>query len=146
MEDDQEIVAYMFRRTVPATNLTADDVRWMAGVWRDTIILCRGRFGPGPTLIKAFLDSDAKAVICSTANPPEAQLTSFHGSGDFNALENGKFELGEEEEEIEPPSPGSDWEDSDPEENGNRKGFWDSKEANLSQFVCQLYDALFQEG
>ncbi|KAI4312011.1 hypothetical protein MLD38_036870 [Melastoma candidum] len=150
MEDDQEIGAYMFRRTVPATHLTANDIRWMAGAWRDRIIICTGRVGPGPTLIKAFLDSGAKAVICSTAKPPEPQLTSFNGSGDFNILENGKFELGEEEieeeEEIEPPSTGSDWEDSDPEENGNRKGFWDNEEAELSQFVCQLYDALFQEG
>lgn len=29
MEDDSEIGAYMFRRTVPSMHLTADDVRWM---------------------------------------------------------------------------------------------------------------------
>lgn len=29
MEDDQEIAAYMFRRTVPSMHLTPDDVRWM---------------------------------------------------------------------------------------------------------------------
>ena len=29
MEDDQEIGAYMFRRTVPSMHLTPDDVRWM---------------------------------------------------------------------------------------------------------------------
>lgn len=29
MEDDQEIGAYMFRRTVPSMHLTPDDVRCM---------------------------------------------------------------------------------------------------------------------
>lgn len=29
MEDNQEIGAYMFRRTVPSTHLTPEDVRWM---------------------------------------------------------------------------------------------------------------------
>lgn len=29
MEDDREIGAYMFRRTVPSMHLLADDVRWM---------------------------------------------------------------------------------------------------------------------
>lgn len=29
MEDDQEIAAYMFRRTVPSMHLTPDDVRIM---------------------------------------------------------------------------------------------------------------------
>lgn len=32
MEDDQEIGAYMFRRTVPATHLAADDIRWMVHI------------------------------------------------------------------------------------------------------------------
>lgn len=29
MEDNQEIGAFMFRRTVPAVHLTSEDVRWM---------------------------------------------------------------------------------------------------------------------
>ena len=29
MEDDREIGAYMFRRTVPSMHLVAEDVRWM---------------------------------------------------------------------------------------------------------------------
>ena len=33
MEDDQEIGAYMFRRTVPYMHLTPDDVRWMVCSW-----------------------------------------------------------------------------------------------------------------
>uniref|UniRef100_A0A5B6ZNM3 Patatin n=1 Tax=Davidia involucrata TaxID=16924 RepID=A0A5B6ZNM3_DAVIN len=150
MEDDQEIGAYMFRRTVPSMHLTPDDVRWMVGAWRDRIIICTGTYGPTPTLIKAFLDSGAKAVICPLAEPQEMQLATFHGSGDFSVLENGKFEIGEEEvedEEPEPASPVSDWEDSEPEKSGERSTcFWDDDEEELSQFVCQLYDSLFREG
>ncbi|PSS04704.1 Phospholipase A I like [Actinidia chinensis var. chinensis] len=150
MEDDQEIGAYMFRRTVPSVHLTPDNVRWMIGAWRDRIIICTGTHGPTPTLIKAFLDSGAKAVICPSAEPHEMQLTTFHGSGDLNALENGKFEIGEEEvedEEAEPASPRSDWEDSEPEKSREYSmGFWDDDEEELSQFVSQLYDSLFREG
>lgn len=99
-------------------------------------------------MIKAFLDSGAKAVISSSVQPQETQLT--FGSTDFSVLE--KFEIGEEEaedeevedEEAEPVSPVSDWEDS---ENGDRStGFWDDDEEEVSQFVCQLYDSLFREG
>lgn len=32
MEDDQEIGAYMFRRTVPSMHLTPDNVRRMVGL------------------------------------------------------------------------------------------------------------------
>jgi hypothetical protein len=31
MEDNQEIGAYMFRRTVPAVHMAPEDVRWMVG-------------------------------------------------------------------------------------------------------------------
>lgn len=40
MEDDQEIGAYMFRRTVPSLHLTADDVRWMVYSWISKLIYC----------------------------------------------------------------------------------------------------------
>lgn len=152
MEDGQEIGAYMFRRTVPSMHLTPDDVRWMVGAWRDRIIICTGTYGPNTSLIKAFLDSGAKAVICSSTEPPETQLTTFHGSGEFSIFENGKFEIGEEEaedEEAEPASPVSDWEDSDPERSGDRDrsmSFWDEDEEELSQFACELYDSLFRVG
>lgn len=112
-------------------------------------------YGLTPTLIKAFLDSGAKAVICPSAEPPpESQLTTSL-SVDFDYLENGKFEIGEEEveedeEEAEPTSSVSDWEDSDTggsrDHHQTRKGFWDDDEAELSQFVCQLYDSMFREG
>ncbi|KAF3965203.1 hypothetical protein ACB098_05G177400 [Castanea mollissima] len=150
MEDDQEIGAYMFRRTVPSMHLTPDDVRWMVGAWRDRIIICTGTCGPNSGLIKALLDSGAKAVICSSTEPPETQMTTFHGSGEFNIFENGKFEIGDEEaedEEAEPASPVSDWEDSDLEKSGDRTtSFWDEDEEELSQFVCELYDSLFRDG
>lgn len=100
-------------------------------------------------MIKAFLDSGAKAVISSSIQPQETQLT--FGSTDFSVLE--KFEIGEEEEAeedkvedeaTEPESPVSDWEDS---ENENRSiGFGDDDEEEVSQFVCHLYDSLFREG
>ncbi|PQQ16021.1 phospholipase A I isoform X2 [Prunus yedoensis var. nudiflora] len=140
MEDGQEIGAYLFRRTVPSIHLSPDDVRWMVGAWRDRIIICTGTYGPTPTLVKSFLDCGAKAVICSSGQPPESQLTTLHGSAEFSAFENGKFEIGEEEaeddvedEEAEPSSPVSDWEDS---ENGDPStGFWDDDERR-SVTIC----------
>ncbi|GAB4826615.1 Phospholipase A I [Ancistrocladus abbreviatus] len=151
MEDDREIGAYMFRRTVPSMHLTADDVRWMVGAWRDRIVICTGRHGLAQPLVKAFLDSGAKAVICPSVEPPEMQMMTFHGSGDFDVLENGKFEIGDEEvedEEAQPPSPVSDWEDIDLDKGGEQSSnsFWDHEEEELSGFVCQLYDSLFREG
>ena len=65
-------------------------------------------------------------------------------------MENGKFEIGEEEaedDEAAPTSPVSDWEDSDAERNEDHNlCFGDDDEEQLSQFVCQLYDSLFREG
>ncbi|KAI3972379.1 hypothetical protein MKW92_046154 [Papaver armeniacum] len=146
MEDDQEIGAYMFRRTVPSIHLSPDEVRWMTGAWRDRIIICSGAFGPAPSLVKAFLDSGAKAVICPSTKPPDTKLATFHGSGEFNTIDNGRFEIGDEETEADdmqqqPPSPGSDWEDRD----DKAQELVDDEE-ELSRFICLLYDALFQEG
>ncbi|PIN21146.1 Intracellular membrane-bound Ca2+-independent phospholipase A2 [Handroanthus impetiginosus] len=148
MEDDQEIGAYMFRRTVPSMYLTPEDVRCMVGAWRDRIIIFTGIYGPTRALTKAFLDSGAKAVVCPSSEPEELQLTSFYGAGEFSSYENGKFEIGEEEgedEDTEPSSPVSDWEDSDPDKNGEQPlSFWDDDEKELSQFVSKFYDSLFQ--
>ncbi|KAL6567481.1 Phospholipase A I [Orobanche gracilis] len=151
MEDDREIAAYMFRRTVPSMHLTPEDVRCMVGSWRDRIIIFTGIYGPTRAMAKAFLDSGAKAVVCPSTEPEELQLTSFYGAGDFSSYENGKFEIGEEEGEDEnsgPSSPVSDWEDSEPEKNGEESMlfFWDDDEKELSQFVNKLYDFLFQGG
>ncbi|CAI9783903.1 unnamed protein product [Fraxinus pennsylvanica] len=148
MEDDREIAAYMFRRTVPLMHLTPEDVRHMIGAWKDRIIIFTGIYGPIRALTKAFLDSGAKAVVCPSSEPEETQLALLYGSGEFSTFENGKFEIGEEEaedEETDPASPTSDWEDSEPEKNGERSmPFWDDDEKELSQFVCALYDSLFQ--
>lgn len=181
MEDDQEIGAYMFRRTVPSMHLTPEDVRWMVcffkitlnifiykffslsifclfflkvGAWRDRIIICTCLYGPSPALIKAFLDSGAKAVICPSSEPQEMQLTTFNGSTEFNDLENGKFEIGVDEgddEYTEPISPASDWEDSETDKGtttGTEKGMlvWDDDEEELTRFVCRLYDSIFMGG
>ncbi|XP_022139959.1 phospholipase A I isoform X2 [Momordica charantia] len=146
MEDNQEIGAYLFRRTVPSLHLSPDDVRWMVGAWRDRIIFCTGTYGPIPALIRAFLDSGAKAVICSSTEPPEMPSSTFQ-SMDFDAMENGKFEIGEDEgedDDAEPSSPISDWEDSDA--GTYSTDIWDDDEGGISQFVCHLYDSLFREG
>ncbi|KAL0693790.1 hypothetical protein Bca4012_060970 [Brassica carinata] len=161
MEDDQEIAAFMFRRTVPSTHLTPDDIRWMVGAWRDRIILYSGTFGPPQAVVKAFLDSGAKAVIGPTTEPQETPLITSQGSPfEYNFGDNGKFEIGEEEDEeeeeaereqTEPPTPTatSDWEDSDHEKmnrDGNKCcGLWEDEEEEVSEFVCQLYDMLFRE-
>lgn len=64
-------------------------------------------------------------------------------------MENGKFEIGEEEgedDDAELSSPMSDWEDSDAEKIGNYPfDTWDDDEGELSQFVTHLYDSLFRE-
>ncbi|KAK7348479.1 hypothetical protein VNO80_23037 [Phaseolus coccineus] len=149
MEDDQEIASYMFRRTVPSMHLSPEDVRWMVGAWRDRIIICTGTHGPTAALIKAFLDCGAKAIVCPSNEPPESQTTNVDGYKELNAVENGKFEIGEDEADDEntPSSPVSDWEDSDPERNGDRTwSFWNDDEEELSHFVCHLYDSLFREG
>ncbi|KAK1304371.1 hypothetical protein QJS10_CPB11g01277 [Acorus calamus] len=153
MEDDQEIGAFMFRRTVPAIHLTSEDVRCMIGAWRDRIIICTGKHGPPPGLVKAFLDSGAKAVVSSSTQPIEAHsITAMHGLNEYGGgLENGRFVIGDDDEaddeEPEPTSPMSDWEDSDPEKGTERSATWkEDDEEDLSQFVCLLYDMLFREG
>ncbi|KFK40639.1 hypothetical protein AALP_AA2G022800 [Arabis alpina] len=160
MEDEQEIASFMFRRTVPSTHLTPDDIRWMVGAWRERIILFSGTFGPTQAVIKAFLDSGAKAVIGPSTEPQETPLITSQGSSEYNIGENGKFEIGEEEDEeeedegaerehSEPPTPTSDWEDSDHEKTNRDEnkcsGLWEDEEEEVSEFVCQLYDLLFRE-
>ncbi|KOM33823.1 hypothetical protein LR48_Vigan01g337900 [Vigna angularis] len=137
------------RKTVPSMHLSPEDVRWMVGAWRDRIIICTGTHGPTAALIKAFLDSGAKAIVCPSNEPPESQTSNVDGYQELNAVENGKFEIGEDEadDEAVPNSPVSDWEDSDPERYGDHTlSFWDDDEEELSHFVCHLYDSLFREG
>ncbi|ONM24111.1 Phospholipase A I [Zea mays] len=123
MEDNQEIGAYMFRRTVPAVHMAPEDVRWMA-----------------------FMDCGAKAVISSSIEPPDSKTIVYHGMDVNRSLENGKFVIRDEEadeSEPEPVSPISDWEDSDVEKGGNHDV---DDEEYLAQFMCLMYDKLFREG
>lgn len=148
MEDNQEIGAYMFRRTVPAVHMTPEDVRWMVGAWRERIIVCSGKYGLAHGLVKAFVDSGAKAVISSSIEPPDSQAIAYHGMDVNGSLENGKFVIGDDEadeSEPEPVSPTSDWEDSDAEKSGECSKDIDDEEY-LAQFICLLYDKLFREG
>ncbi|KAL1372663.1 hypothetical protein AAHE18_01G220000 [Arachis hypogaea] len=148
VEDDREISSYMFRRTVPSMQLSPNDVRWMIGAWRDRIIICTGTYGPTPALVKAFMDGGAKAVVCPSNEPPLSQVT-FDDNGELNVMENGRFELGEDEadDDVTPASPESDWEDSDVEKNGTKiSSLFDNDEEELSQFICELYKSLFREG
>lgn len=150
MADDQEIGAYMFQRTLPAVHLTPEDIRWMVGVWRERIIVCTGKYGPPSALVKAFLDSGAKAVIAPSVDPPDLQhngaLDIGAGPRDRSKLET-RFVIREDddEEEAELSSPGSDWEDSD-FEGYEYKTETQNEETDLSGFVCTLYDNLFREG
>lgn len=123
------------------------------GAWRERIIIYTGRCGPASSLLKAFFDLGAKAVIASTAEPPDIQSSAFHGPGECNGPESGKFVIGDEEGEDEeqetdtqPASPVSDWEDSDAEKGTDPLDWNDDDEEELSQFVCLLYDMLFREG
>ncbi|KAH0434766.1 hypothetical protein IEQ34_026761 [Dendrobium chrysotoxum] len=148
MEDNQEIGAYMFRRTLPAIHLSSEDVRWMVGSWRDRIIICTGKCGPAPSLVKAFLDMGAKAVIASSLEPPNTESVALNGAGEYSDFENGKFVIGDDEADddpTEPSSPTSDWEDSDTEK-ARPIDMDDNDEEELSRFVCDLYDMLFRDG
>lgn len=127
------------------------------GAWKDRIIISTGKYGPTPSLLKAFLDSGAKAVISSSIEPPETQSLDPNGTVAGEAVENGKFVIGDDEVEDEeaetdeaetgPPSSVSDWEDSDLDRVGDSFISWkDDDEEELSLFVCHLYDMLFREG
>ncbi|GJX03474.1 phospholipase A I-like protein [Tanacetum coccineum] len=154
-DDDQEIGAYMFRRTIPSMHLAPADVRWMLGAWKDRIIIYSGLYGPFPALIKAFLDSGAKAVICPSTQPEhETKLTSFHGSCDFSELENVKFEIGleevEEEEDCGTTTTSPNWENMTQRGTpGKDQGtlIWDDDdEKDLSKFICEIYDLIHLKG
>ncbi|RWW32191.1 hypothetical protein GW17_00003150 [Ensete ventricosum] len=124
--------------------------RTEVGAWRDRIIICTGKYGLAPGLVKAFLDSGAKAVVSSSLQPPDVQSIQFNVLGDYNGFENGRFEIGDEEAEEdnvpEPASPTSDWEDSDAERGGEPVVIWNGDdEEDLSEFVCLLYDLLIRE-
>ena len=68
----------MFRRTLAAVHLTAEDVRWMVGAWRERLVVCTGRQGPPAAVVKAFVDAGAKAIIVS-AEETDRQGSSGRG-------------------------------------------------------------------
>ncbi|KAJ7541796.1 hypothetical protein O6H91_10G077200 [Diphasiastrum complanatum] len=148
--DGQEVGAYLFRRTLAASHLTPEDVRWMVGAWRERIVICTGKYGPPPALVKAFLDAGAKAVISPAQGPPDLRYDNnrniSNGDRDLEAGENGRFVIADEEEEMETNSVGSDWEDSDMENNESGLERQRVEEKDLAAFICLLYDALFREG
>ncbi|KAG6554512.1 hypothetical protein Mapa_003891 [Marchantia paleacea] len=151
LPDGQEVGSYLFRRTLPASHLVPDDVRWMVGGWRDRIVICTGRYGPPAALVKAFLDSGAKAVIVPAVDPLEMHRNFCDGKvGDNEGVDNddGRFVIEDEddEEEAEPSSPGSDWEDSDFDKMDSNFESQEREEKDLASFVGTLYDALFRDG
>ncbi|KAL8259333.1 hypothetical protein R6Q59_027286 [Mikania micrantha] len=149
-EDGQEIGAYMFHRTIPSMHLAPGDVRWMVGGWRDRIIIYSGLYGPFPALIKAFLDSGAKAVVCPSTEPKETHLTSFYGSCDLIELQNPKFEIGvddPEDEDLRTTSPISDWENmTTPGTDRGTLNLDDDDEEQLSKFMCDIYESMHLRG
>lgn len=103
--------------------------------------------------MKAFLDAGAKAVIASSVEPD----TQIPNGGDLTpvgrqdtdaASDAGRFVIAddEEEDEDEPCSPGSDWEDSDADRREGRMERQQVEEKELGAFVGALYDALFRQG
>lgn len=142
-------LAVLLPRWVHLTDLLVTLNLLQVGDWRDRIIIFTGIFGPTQALTKALLDSGAKAVVCPSSEPEEMQLVSFYRS-DLGSFKIGRFEIGEEEgedEDIEPNSPASDWEDSEPEKNVEcTMSFWDDDEKELSQFMSELYESLFLGG
>ncbi|EFJ31555.1 hypothetical protein SELMODRAFT_408233 [Selaginella moellendorffii] len=145
LSDGQEVGSYLFRRVLPDAHLTADDVRWMVGAWRDRVVVCTGKYAPIPSLVKAILDAGAKAVIAPIAEPPEVKAAECGG-------EKADFEIGEEEEEEEDGVEfvhhnEGDWEDSDIDEGSeNKMERREVEERGLSAFISCLYDELFKNG
>jgi len=120
------------------------------GAWRDRLVFCTGRQGPPGSLVKAFLDAGAKAVIVSS-NETDTQTAS---GGDITPVRRreadesseGRFVIADDEDsEDEPNSPESDWEDSDFERQEGRMERQEVEEKDLAAFVGVLYDALFRQ-
>ncbi|KAM3385251.1 hypothetical protein ACQJBY_009278 [Aegilops geniculata] len=73
MEDNQEIGAYMFRRTVPACHMSPEDVRWMRNIggWQ-----CCGKEAPF-----TYMTVQGNGVYSHQPNMggPRAEITQYHG-------------------------------------------------------------------
>ncbi|KAH7298485.1 hypothetical protein KP509_25G046000 [Ceratopteris richardii] len=150
LADEQEVGAYLFQRTFPSIHLIAEDVRWMAGAWRDRILICTGKYGPPANLVKAFLDVGAKAVIASSLELPGGQLfdTDMAATASLRDRPSGPFVIGEEddEEEREVTTPDSDWEEGDFERCEQRVKRQEKEEGELASFMTSLYTAVYRDG
>lgn len=150
LADEQEVGAYLFQRTFPSTHLNAEDIRWMAGAWRDRILICTAKYAPPAILIKAFLDVGAKAVITSSLELPAGQPSDavMASTSALHDKTSGPFVIGEEDddEETEVSTPDSDWEEGDFERCDQRVKRQEKEEAELMSFITTLYGAVFKDG
>lgn len=113
-----------------------------------------GKQGPPATVVKAFLEAGAKAVIVSAVETDAQAANGGDGltpDGRRHTEESndaGRFVIGEEDEEgdSEESSPESDWEDSDFERTEKRMERQEIEERDLAAFVGVIYDALFRQG
>jgi len=139
--------------TIPHSSVLTGRDRFQVGAWRDRIVLCMGKQGPPATVVKAFLEAGAKAVIVSAV---ETDMQAGNGGdgltpeGRRHAEESndaGRFVIGEEDEDAytEESSPESDWEDSDFEREKHMER-QEVEERDLAAFAGVIYDALFRQG
>lgn len=114
-----------------------------------------GKQGPPATVVKAFLEAGAKAVIVSAAEQAANGAAGLTPEGRRHtedlAHDAGRFVIGEEDEDedadSEPESsPESDWEDSDFERTEKHMERQEVEERDLAAFVGVIYDALFRQG
>lgn len=119
-------------------------------------MLCTGKQGPPATVVKAFLEAGAKAVIVSAV---ETDVQAAKGGDVLTPVgrhrrEEASFVIGEDEEgdtdesnSSNSSSPESDWDDSDGERTElKRMEQQEVEEKDLAAFVGVVYDALFRQG
>lgn len=104
------------------------------------------------TVVKAFLEAGAKAVIVSAVETDlsESVVEGLTPEGRRHTEESqdaARFVIEEDEDgESEESSPESDWEDSDFERTERHMERQEVEERDLAAFVGVIYDALFRQG
>ncbi|KAL3675821.1 hypothetical protein R1sor_025769 [Riccia sorocarpa] len=139
LPDGQEVGSYLFRRTLPASHLLLDDVRWMVGGWQDRIVICTGRVSVafGLNALYGRLKFEGLSEVADPWNP--SNIENFIRYTRDRAYPVIAWEL-----ETEPSSPGSDWEDSDLDKLDS--SFESQEREEKASFISTLYDALFRDG
>ncbi|KAL3699297.1 hypothetical protein R1sor_017319 [Riccia sorocarpa] len=155
LPDGQEVGSYLFRRTLLASHLLLDDVRWMVGGWQDRIVICTGRYGPpavslskvtvvlsvsvafGLNALYGRLKFEGLSEVADPWNPSNTE--NFIRYTRDRAYPVIAWEL-----ETEPSCPGSDWEDSDLDKLDS--SFESQEREEKASFISTLYDALFRDG